>query len=126
MKKVKLSKRRVLGVQLVQALKLQIAEQAVHTAAKREAKSIKQHFRTDGWDLDLACIKETIFYDAFGFHLSDALLKALLAERVNFILKSTPRGLLLKKGKGRLPKGILKYKFEMERPVKVKKRKGAK
>lgn len=77
------------------------AERAVRNAVKREVRSLKQHFKKDGWDLDWSCIKETIFYDAFGFHLSDVLFRELVAQKMELKLGSRDEGggLLLSKGK---------------------------
>lgn len=112
MKKIKLSRIR-LGKQLIESLGAANARERVRRVTNLEARNIKKHFRTDGWPLDWASLKETVFYDAFGFHLSDILLQELLAARINFVLSSATDGLKLRKAKGRLPKGPLKLKLEI-------------
>lgn len=72
---------------------------AVERAVKREVRHIKKHFKTDGWPLDWHFINTTIFWDAFGFHLSDVLYKELIRSRSGLTLHADGGHLLLKKGK---------------------------
>jgi len=104
-----------LSRRLVGQVKGPIAKHALRQAASTEAQDVSTHFKKHGWDLDWDDVKESVFYDAFGFHLSDVVLEALLQARVNFALVSKEGVLYLRKGTRPLPKGPLKPKLYVER-----------
>lgn len=47
-------------------------------AIKEQRRSIRKHFKEDGWDLSFDGILDDVFYDTFGFHLSDYVLSDIL------------------------------------------------
>jgi hypothetical protein len=68
-------------------------------AAKKAVKEIDNHFKKDGWDLDLSFQIEEVFYLAFGEHLSDYLLKELFSNpKKGYYISTKDRfGLVIRK-----------------------------
>lgn len=67
-------------------------------AAKKVAKGIRKHFKSDKWPLDLNFLVEDVFYEAFNEYLSNYLLKELCCKPENFkIVYQKDKTLLLAK-----------------------------
>lgn len=69
------------------------------TAAKKVARSIQKHMRTDGWDLDYGFQVEEVFYQAFGHHLEDYLFEELCKFKKPLVLKMKGNRVVLSKKK---------------------------
>lgn len=50
---------------------------ALTKAAKKVVKTINDHFKKDKWPLDFTFQVEEVFYQAYGEHLSNYLLKEI-------------------------------------------------
>lgn len=87
-------------------------------AAKKVAKTIKQHFRkgnkNGGWDLDYGFLVTDVFYEAFGHHLEDYLLTELCKSKTAFYItgsKKLPGQTVLSKRKPKKSDITLKVSF---------------
>ena len=59
---------------------------ALTKAAKKVVRVINQHFKKDKWPLDFNFQVEEVFYEAYGEHLSNYLLKEIYASKRNYNL----------------------------------------
>lgn len=91
-------------------------------AAQERVREVKKHFKKNSGDLDWNFIKEDIFYDAMGFHLCDFILQELLNQRINVSLQLDGGQFVLRKQKGKLPKGKLKFTYVLLKKKKSSKR----
>lgn len=89
-------------------------------AAKKVAKSTKQHFKKDGWDLDYSELVADVFYTAFGHHLENYLLEEICKFRKPLALGMKDGVVVLTKKRPKKGDLVLGTKFA---PSKRKKRK---
>lgn len=59
---------------------------ALTKAAKKVIKVINHHFKKDKWPLDFNFQVEEVFYEAYGEHLSNYLLKEMFSAKRNYKL----------------------------------------
>lgn len=66
-------------------------------AAKKVIRAINNHFKKDKWPLDFNFQVEEVFYEAYGEHLSNYLLKELYSSKRNYNLVYAKDKLLISK-----------------------------
>ena len=60
----------------------------LYISLNNELKEIKEHFKTDKWDLSLDVIKDTVLMDLLGFDLTAELMKFFYKNKISIKYES--------------------------------------